>query len=164
MTDRAGRRRLQQSWEAVRSQLMLRIAHCDGPTQELPRTAAAVPLAIEVAAEPYYGPGRDARTAVNHILGLGPAAGQDEWEAELGRAGTMEKLVDALGGGSLDTEARSAIALLLLDAADRMPTRTGKELLTRIRWHLRLDGQVLARMRYWWTHMDGSAPVMEALS
>ena len=59
----------------------------------------------------------------------------------------------------------SALALLLLDAIERManygPVRT--ELMSRIRWQLRKHPQVQSRMRYFWTHMDASGAVLEAL-
>jgi hypothetical protein len=95
------------------------------------------------------------------MLGLGAAAGQLDWEAELGKGGQTDRLVAALGDASLDTETRSAIALLLLGHLDRLANAT--ELLARIRWQLRADARVQARMRYWWTHMEGSGAVMDAL-
>ena len=70
-------------------------------------------------AEPYYGPTPGAAEAINAILGLERSCSQNEWEAELGKTGTAELLAHALGEAPLDTEARSAIALLLLDHADR---------------------------------------------
>jgi hypothetical protein len=54
----------------------------------------------------------------------------------------------------------------LLSSCSTTPTVSSAlltELLARIRWHLRADPAVQSRMRYWWTHMEGSARVMEAL-
>jgi hypothetical protein len=153
-------RRVQQGWDAVRSQVMAQLARCDTPRDEQVLTAEERHIFRAGDAEPYYGPTRDARAAVNRIVGLGASAGQLEWEAELGRDGKVDRLIDALADASLDTEARSAVALLLLDSAELLRT----ELLARIRWHLRADARVQARMRYWWTHMKGNGAVMEALS
>jgi hypothetical protein len=94
------------------------------------------------------------------LLGLDASANQPEWEAEIADPAKLERMVDALGESSTDTETRSAIALLLLDGADRL----GTERLARIRWQLRRDTEVQARMRYFWTHMHGGPAVMEALS
>lgn len=153
----------QHGWEAVRSQIREQMARCDTPRDEELLTHEERQIFRVDGAEPYYGPTRDAREAVNLVLGLEPAAAQDDWQAELGRVGQLDRLVDALGNASLDMEARSAIALLLLDHLDRT-VANATELLARIRWHLRADARVQARMRYWWTHMEGSGAVMEALS
>lgn len=136
---------------------------CDPPRDEELLTHEELHIFRTDDAEAYYGPTREAREAVNLVLGLGPAAGQDEWEAALGKTGEVDRLVDALGNASIDMEARSAIALLLLDHLDRTAA-SATELLARIRWRLRSDARVQARMRYWWTHMEGSGAVMEALS
>jgi len=150
-------------WEAVRSEIMTRMARRDSPGDEDLLTPAERHIFRVDDVEPYYGPGRETREVINVALGLEPAAGQIEWEAELGKDGRIDRLVEALGGGSLDVETRSAIALLLLDHLDRM-VANGSELLARIRWCLRADPRVQSRMRYWWTHMDGSSAVLEALS
>jgi hypothetical protein len=153
----------QHGWEAVRSQIRQQMARCEVPRYEELLTQHERKIFCVEDAEPYYGPTRDAREAVNLVLGLPPEAAQDEWEAELGMDGQIDRLVDALANASLDTEARSAIALLLLHHLDR-GVGSAAELLARIRWHLRADARVQARMRYWWTHMEGSGAVMEALS
>ncbi|HWI89168.1 MAG TPA: hypothetical protein VNS11_08030 [Sphingomicrobium sp.] len=157
------RRHPQHGWDAVRSQIRDRMARCEAPRDEDLLTPDERHIFRIDDAEPYYGPTRGAREAVNLVLELQPGAGQIEWEAALGNDGRVDPLVEALGNASLDTEARSAIALLLLDHLDRMAA-SGTELLARIRWHLRADTRVQARMRYWWMHMDGSDAVMEALS
>jgi hypothetical protein len=150
-------------WDAVRSQIREQMARCDAPRDEELLSHEERQVFRIGEAEPYYGPTRDARVAVNRVLGLEAAAGQDEWQAELGGDGQIDRLVDALGNASLDTETRSAIALLLLDHLDRTVVNA-TELLARVRWHLRADARVQARMRYWWTHMEGSSAVTEALS
>ena len=159
-------RQCQRAWEVVRSQIMDQLARCDTEASEDRLTADEQRIFRLNEAEPYYGPTRGAGEAINRILGLGAAAGQQDWEAELGERGKTDRLVDALGNLSLDTEACSAIALLLLDHADRQAARGAAvtELLARIRWQLRANAQVQSRMLYWWTHMEGSAPVLEALS
>ena len=105
------------------------------------------------------------RAAVNTILGLPEAAGQQEQQDALKRDGGLEIAVDALADEALDGEGRSALALLLLDAIENMasygPVRP--DLLRRVRWHLRHHPQVQSRMRYFWTHMDASGAVLEAL-
>jgi hypothetical protein len=157
------RRHHQHSWEAVRSQIKAQMARCDTLRDEQVLTHEERHAFRVDDAEPYYGPTREARETVNGILGLAATAHQPDWEAELGEAGQIDRLVGALGDASLDTETRSAIALLLLDHLDRL-VANASELLARIRWHLRGDARLQARMRYWWTHMDGSSAVTEALS
>lgn len=159
------RRQCQRSWDSVRAQIMEQMARCDADVSEDRLTPDEQSIFRADEAEPYYGPTRSASGAINRILGLGHGADQNDWEAELAEHGQTDRLVDALGDPSLDTEARSAIALLLLDHADRLAARgvTATELLARIRWNLRTDALVQSRMRYWWTHMEGSESVMEAL-
>ena len=142
------------------------MARCETPADEDLLTPGEQRLFRADEAEPYHGPTRGAGEAISAILGLEPTANQDDWEAGIDKPGRIDRLVDALGDPSLDTEARSAIALLLLDCLDRrvIGGESVIELLARIRWCLRADAQVQSRMRYWWAHMDGSAPVMEALS
>lgn len=154
-------RELQHSWEAVRSQIKAQMARCEGPTDEQMFTADERHIFRVEEAEAYYGPTRAARAAVNRLFGLDAEAGQAEWEAIL--HARADDFVAALGNSSIDTEARSAVALLLLDFQDRA-AGLSTEMLARIRWHLRADARVQSRMRYWWTHMDGSAAVMSALS
>lgn len=155
-----------RTWDSVRTQIMDQLERCDADASEDKLTPEEQQLFRADEAEPYYGPTRGACEAISRILGLGAAASQQDWEAELSECGKAALLVDALGDPSLDTEARSAVTLLLLDHADRLATSggTASELLARIRWHLRADAHVRSRMRYWWTHMDGSAAVIEALS
>jgi hypothetical protein len=155
-----------RTWDSVRTQIMDQLVRCGADVSEDKLTPDEQQLFRVDEAEPYYGPTRDAGQAVNRKLGLCAEASQQDWEAELGEPGKAALLVDALGDPSLDTETRSAITLLLLDHADHLATvgGTGAELLARVRWHLRADARVRSRMRYWWTHMDGSAAVMEALS
>jgi hypothetical protein len=160
MTERQRLRQLQHHWEAVRSQINAHMARCETPCDDDAPSAADLRIFRVDDAEPYYGPTRGAREAINVLLGLDASANQPEWEAEIVDPAKLEKLVDALGESSTDTETRSAIALLLLDGADRL----GTERLARIRWHLRRDTEVQARMRYFWTHMHGGPAVMEALS
>ncbi len=147
-------------WDDLRSELMARLPRCEGRTE--PQDG---PIFVTVdEPEPYYGPTREARTAVNAILGLPATAGQQEQQNALKHSG-LEIAVDALGDESLDAEGRSALALLLLDAIESMasygPVRA--DLLRRVRWHLRHHPQVQSRMRYFWTHMDASGAVLEAL-
>jgi hypothetical protein len=155
-----------RTWDSVRSQIMDQLARCDTDVPEDRLSPDEQQLFRVDEAEPYYGPTRGAGEAISRILGLAAAASQQDWEAMLNEPGKAARLVDAFEDPSLDTEARSAITLLLLDYADRVATRggSGTELLARIRWHLRADPQVRSRMRYWWKHMDGGAAVMEALS
>ena len=152
----------ERPWDQVRSEIMSRMPRCETEGSEDRRTPDLKTTFELDEAEPYYGPTPGAAEAINAILGLERSCSQNEWEAELGKTGTAELLAHALGEASLDTEARSAIALLLLDHADRLPALL-TELLARIRWHLRADPAVQSRMRYWWTHMEGSVRVMEAL-
>jgi hypothetical protein len=156
-------RQLQHGWEAVRSQIMARIARCEPAADDHALSDEDRRIFRLDDAEPYYGPTRVAREAISKLLGLEADAGQLDWEAELASTRKLDSLVDALADGSLDTEARSGIALLLLEWIQRTPTPSA-ELLARIRWQMRADPRVQSRMRYWWTHMDGTPPVMEALS
>lgn len=160
MTTRQRSRELHHGWDALRSQLMARFDQ-SAPVQR-PEVLEPEELAVcdAAGAQPYFGPTPDARVAINSILELGPAAGQGEWQEELGNREKLEALVDALACASTDAETRSAIALLLLDYADGL----GLDLFARLRWHLRHDATVQARMRYWWTHMDGGPSVMNALA
>ena len=147
-------------WDELRSQLMARLPRCEVRAEEV-----ETPLFFAAGAEPYYGPTRAARAVINAILGLPSAAGQQEEQDALRRDGGLQLAIDALDDASLDIEGRSALALLLLDAIERManygPVRA--ELLSRIRWQLRQHPQVQSRMRYFWTHMDASGAVLEAL-
>ena len=160
MTERQRLRQLQHHWEAVRSQINAHMARCETPCDDDAPMPADLRIFRVDDAEPYYGPTRGAREAINALLGLDASANQPEWEAEIADPAKLERMVDALGESSTDTETRSAIALLLLDGADRL----GTERLARIRWQLRRDAEVQARMRYFWTHMHGGPAVMEALS
>lgn len=150
----------QLHWDELRSQLLARLPRREGRAEEVEK-----PLFFAAGAEPYYGPTREARAVVNTILGLPKAAGQEEQQDALKRSGGLEMAVDALGDEALDGEGRSALALLLLDAIERMasygPVRA--DLLRRVRWHLRHHPKVQSRMRYFWTHMDASGAVLEAL-
>jgi hypothetical protein len=148
-------------WDDLRSELMARLPRCEGRTEP-----DDDPIFVSVdEPEPYYGPTREARTAVNAILGLPASAGQQEQQNALKLSGGLEIAIDALGDEALDGEGRSALALLLLDAIEGMasygPVRA--DLLHRVRWHLRHHPQVQSRMRYFWTHMDASGAVLEAL-
>ena len=145
---------------------MAHMARCEAEASEVQLTADEQRIFRVDEAEPYYGPTRAAGEEINRVLGLAPTAGQREWETELGRGRKADSLVDALANPSLDTETRSAIALLLLDHADRAAAggASATELLTRVRWHLRADSRVQARMRYWWSYLEGSAGIMEALN
>ena len=82
------------------------------------------------------------------------------------RPDRIEDALGAIGDPALDVETRSAFALLLLDAVDRMAAygTVPTELLGRIRWQLRRDPQARSRMRYFWTHMEGSRAVLRTLS
>ena len=151
-----------QHWAAVRSQIHAHMARREVRAE----VAVAVPDIRPVfrleEAEPYYGPTRDARETINAILELPSGACQGEWNVALRARHNLDRLVDALGEPSVDTEARSAIALVLLEHVERSAMQT--ELVARIRWQLRKDTRVQSRMRYWWTHMEGGPAVMEALS
>lgn len=151
-----------QHWEAVRSQIHAHMARREVPAEVAVAAPDIRPVFRLKEAEPYYGPTRDAREAINAILQLPPSACQGEWNVALRARHNLDRLIDALGEPSLDTEARSAIALVLLEHVERPPVQT--ELVARIRWQLRKDARVQSRMRYWWTHMEGGPAVMEALS
>ena len=157
----------QRQWDDLRSEIMTRLSRCDVPA-DAATDASAQPLFFAVAdeREPYYGPTREARAAVNAMFGLREAAGQLEWRAELRRGGKMDEAIGALGDEAFDTQTRCAFAMMLLDAIDCMagygPVRS--ELLGRIRWQLRQDPQVQSRMRYFWTHMEASEAVLGTLS
>ena len=151
----------------LRAELVKRGVHAsERPLNDVIITEWTAPPQRLDEGQPYYGPTRDARAAINQLLGLPADAKPDQWEAQLSDRGKLEAILDALADHSLDVEQRSAIALLLLDTLDRtaLHDRATTETLTRIRWLLRRDEQVHARMRYWWAHMDGGALVMEALS
>jgi hypothetical protein len=155
-----------RSWERVRAEIGAHLSRCEvAPAQHPAPVDKAVAFSTDLM-EPYYGPTREARAAVNLLFGFDAAAGQLEWEAEFANPDRVEQALQALADFAHNMETRSALALLLLDRADRMgafgSTRT--ELLTRIGWQLRRDPQVQARMRYLWTHMEASPPVLEALS
>nr|NUR36745.1 hypothetical protein [Sphingomonas sp.] len=151
-----------QHWEAVRSQIHAHMARREVPADVAVARPDIRPVFRLEEAEPYYGPTRDAREAINAIFGLPSGACQGEWNLALLAQHNLDRLVDALGEDSLDTEARSAIALVLLEHVERSAMQT--ELVARIRWQLRKEARVQSRMRYWWTHMEGGPAVMEALS
>ena len=157
----------QCQWDDLRSEIMTRMSRCEMPA-DAAAGASAQPLFFVAAdeREPYYGPTREARAAVNAMFGLPEGAGQLEWRAELRRGGISDEAIDALGDERFDTETRCAFAMMLLDGIDRMaaygPVRA--ELLGRIRWQLRQDPQVQSRMRYFWTHMEPSEAVLGTLS
>lgn len=161
MTARRSRRNAQGSWDAIRSQVMLHLSRCS-PAAERPEVPTKQIFAADLL-QPYYGPTRAARETVNRILGLASAAGQAEWEAELDEPANVELSMDALGDVSLDIETRSAIALMITDRLDRAAGQVPTELLTRMGWLLRRDPQIQARMRYFWSRMDASAALMQAL-
>ncbi len=160
------KRQCERTWNSLRAQIMAQMARCEAEAGDDRLTSEEQRIFRIDEAEPYYGPTRAAGEVISRVLGLDPTAGQREWEAELGQPGKANRLIDVLANPSLDTETRSAIALLLLDHADRVAASGAntKELLARVRWHLRADSRVQARMRYWWSHLDGSAAVMEALN
>jgi hypothetical protein len=149
-------------WRELRSQIMGRMSHCAARPEEDIQVGESRHFCGLAEPEPYYGPTIEARGAVNRILGLHPAADPQDWAVAIAGPGNFEMAIDELANPSLNTEERSALALLVLDSVDLIDGR-GAEMLARIRWSLRRDRQVQARMRYWWTHMEGSAPVMEAL-
>lgn len=151
-----------QHWEAVRSQIHAHMARREVAAECAVAKPDIRPVFRLEEAEPYYGPTRDAREAINDILELPTGACQGEWNVALRTRHNLDRLADALGEPSLDTEARSAIALVLLEHVERSTMQT--ELVARIRWQLRKDARVQSRMRYWWTHMEGCPAVMEALS
>lgn len=160
------RNRQQHRWDAVRSQIQAHLARCDALEDETAPERSPVTPFHAGDGEPYYGPTREARLAMNQILQLHAAAARDQWDAALAESGNRERLVGALGDPSVDVESRSAIALLLLETIDRLAQQgcSGTELMVRLRWHLSRDPRVQSRMRYWWTHLDCSAPVIEALA
>jgi hypothetical protein len=151
-----------QHWEAVRSQIHAHMARREVPAEVAVAMPDIRPVFRLEEAEPYYGPTRDARETINSILELPSGACQADWNAALRARHNLDRLVDALGEPSVDAEARSAIALVLLEHVERSAMQT--ELVGRIRWQLRNDARVQSRMRYWWTHMEGGPEVMEALS
>lgn len=152
-------------WDGLRSQILTRFSRCEVRANNYPPPLKPMFFATE-GGEPYYGPTDEARAEVNAMLGLHAAAGQMEWRAELKRPGKVEQALGAMGDPALDLETRSVFALLLLDAVDRMAAygTVPTELLGRIRWQLRRDAQVRSRMRYFWTHMEGSPAVLGTLS
>ena len=151
-----------QHWDAVRSQIHAQMARREVPAEVAVARPDIRPVFRLEEAEPYSGRTRDAREAINAIYGLPSGACQGEWNLALLAQHNLDRLVDALGEDSLDTEARSAIALVLLEHVERSAMQT--ELVARIRWQLRKEARVQSRMRYWWTHMEGGPAVMEALS
>ena len=160
------RRHGQRSWDAVRAQIAVHLARCEVRADQDALTADEQRIFRIEESEPYYGPTRDAGVTISRLLGLDEAAAQQAWEAEIDGAESLNTLADALGDACFDTEERSAITLLLLDALDRgvCDGAIATELLARIRWHLRADARVQSRMRYWWSHMEGGSAVMAALN
>lgn len=156
----------QQAWDRLRSELTACLPRPTAQDVHHRPVMQPRPAFAACAGAPYYGPTRQARAAVNRILGLDLAAAQPEWQVAIASAETAEQAHAAFADPAHDLETRSALALLLLDRMDRSaafgPVRS--ELVARIHWQLRRDPQVQARMRYFWTHMEGSAPVLEALS
>ena len=153
-------------WDGLRSQILTRLSRCEVRAASDPTPSSKPMFFAAGQGEPYYGPTAEARAEVNLMLGLPDPAGQMEWRAELKRPGKVEEVLGAIGDPALDVETRSAFALLLLDAVDRMAAygTVPTELLGRIRWQLRRDAQVRSRMRYFWTHMEGSRAVLGTLS
>lgn len=75
-------------------------------------------------------------------------------------------MVELLDDEALNVEERSALVLLLLHTIDEMADGGGLsiETLSRVRWKLRSDGEILKRMRFYWSRLAASAPVTMALS
>ena len=153
-------------WDGLRSQILTRLSRCEVRAANDPSPSSKPMFFVSEQGEPYYGPTDEARAEVNFMLGLHAAAGQMEWRAEMKRPGRIEEAFTAIGDPALDVETRSVFALLLLDAVDRMAAygTVPMELLGKIRWQLRRDAQVSSRMRYFWTHMEGSRAVLGTLS
>jgi len=152
-------------WDGLRSQILTRLSRCEVRAARDPAPPSKPMFFVSGQGEPYYGPTNEARAEVNFMLGLHAAAGQMEWRAEMKRPGRIEEALAAIGDPALDVETRSVFALLLLDAVDRMAAygTVPMELLGKIRWQLRRDAQVRSRMRYFWTHMEGSRAVLGTL-
>jgi hypothetical protein len=152
-------------WDHVRSQIMTQLSRCEARADPI-RTADVRPMFFATPDdEPYYGPVPEARAEVNALLGLHLTAGQMEWRAELRKPGRIEDALDGVADLSFPLETRSAFALLLLDAIDRMAEYGAiePELLGRVRWHLRQDPRIQSRMRFFWEHMEGGDAVLATL-
>jgi hypothetical protein len=150
------------TWDEVRAQIIALMSRYDSaPNHEPPQ-----PLTSEKGYEPYYGPSRRACAVLNALFGLASECRQPDWESELAAPDKRERAVELLSDESVDVEARSAIALLLLETLERAAIEScaDAELVTRVRWQLRRDPRVQSRMRYWWSHMGGGTAVMHALS
>jgi hypothetical protein len=160
---------VQRPFPVVRLRILIRTLRCEMRVRNARETwtmTEHLPVGEPAGPTPYYGPTREARAVINRTLNLSAEGTELAWGIEIAKPVNFERIMDALADDNLDTEERSALALLLLHAVDRMALkgRVATELLTRIRWHLRRDPQVLGRMRYWWTHMEPSVPVMGALN
>ena len=151
-------------WDGLRSQILTRLSRCEVRAARDPAPLVKTDVLRLRPGEPYYGPTNEARAEVNFMLGLHAAAGQMEWRAEMKRPGRIEEALAAIGDPALDVETRSVFALLVLDAVDRMAAYG------RCPWNCSegsagscADAQVRSRMRYFWTHMEGSRAVLGTL-
>jgi hypothetical protein len=152
-------------WDHLRSEIMTQLSRFGARGDQIPTANVRRMFFATPDDEPYYGPAPEARAEVNALLGLHLTAGQMEWRAELRKPGRIEDALDGVADLSFPLETRSAFALLLLDAIDRMAEHgtIDPELLGRVRWHLRQNPRVQSRMRFFWKNMEGGDAVLATL-
>jgi len=101
--------------------------------------------------QPYLWPAPEAVERLNQLLPL-PATGREQdWEVELADAGRIGEWLDLLEEGSLDLDAQSALALLIVCSILYGEERShATPVLDRARMAIRADPLVHARMHSYW--------------
>jgi hypothetical protein len=114
----------------------------------------------------YFGPTPAARAKVNSLLALPATGDEQDWEIELVDPTKIHEMLKLLADNSLSLEERSAVALLLTHTVDELhdDDEDTSELASRLRAVLRSDAGVLHRMRFYWSHLQASEAIQEALA
>lgn len=116
--------------------------------------------------ETYHGPTPNARATITRLLALPATGDEQDWEIQLADPNKVEGMFDLLGDVSLGLEERSAVALLLTHTIDELydDDEDTSDLVPRLRSILASDAKVLSRMRFYWSHLQASDAIHEALA
>jgi len=114
----------------------------------------------------FYGPTRNAVATINHLLALPATGDEQDWEIELADPRKLDDMFELFAKGSLGFEERSAVALLLTHTVDELEDddEDTSDLVPRLRSLLASDGEVLHRMRFYWSHLQAGSAIRKALA
>jgi len=103
---------------------------------------------------------------INRLLALPATGDEQDWEIELADPNKVEGMFELLADRSLDLEERSAVALLLTHTVDELhdDDEDTSALVPRLRSLLASDLEVLHRMRFYWSQLQTSDAIQEALN